>query len=64
MPMAVPGMARISVLRPSSVSRPGARVRARIQAIGTPSATQPTTASPEETNEFTMYFGVSTITRS
>ncbi|PYM21330.1 MAG: hypothetical protein DMD78_17980 [Candidatus Rokuibacteriota bacterium] len=64
MPMAVPGMARMSVFSPSRTSRPARRVRARIQAIGTPRATQPSTASPEERNEFTTYFGVSTITRS
>src|SRR3989442_797616 len=64
MPMAVPGTARISVLSPSSVSRPGSRVRARIHAIGTPTAMQITTARTEYSRLFTMYFGVSTITRS
>ena len=46
MPMAVPGTARISVLSPSSVSRPGRRVRARTQAIGTPMTMQSRTARP------------------
>ena len=47
MPIAVPGTARMSVLSPSSVSRPGSRVRARIHATGTPIAMHSTTANPE-----------------
>src|SRR5687767_7934274 len=64
MPMAVPGTARMSVLRPSRASRPGSRVRARIHAMGTPMAMHRSTASPEYRKLLTMYFGVSTITRS
>jgi hypothetical protein len=64
MPMAVPGIARISVFSPSSTSRPGTRVRARIQARGTPTTMHSSTASPEYTKLLITYFGVSTITRS
>ena len=46
MPMAVPGIARISVVSASIVLRPGARVRAMIHAIGTPTTRHRTSASP------------------
>ncbi len=47
MPIAVPGMARISVLSASSAPRPGTVDRARSHAMGTPTPMQITTASPE-----------------
>ena len=62
MPMAVPGIARISVVSASIVLRPGACVRARIHAMGTPTTRQMITASPENMNELMMNFGVSMLT--
>ena len=47
MPIAVPGTARIKVLTASSAPRPGTEERASSHAIGTPTSTQITTASPE-----------------
>ena len=46
MPIAVPGMARISVVSASMVLRPGACVRAMIHAIGTPTTRQRITREP------------------
>ena len=47
----------------SMVLRPGARVRTRIQAIGTPMMqAQDQSASPENRKELTMNFGVSMLT--
>src|SRR5512137_1736499 len=63
MPIAVPGMARISVVSASIVLLNGALVRPMIQAIGTPTTRQISTASPQYRNEFRMNFGVSTLTR-
>src|SRR3989442_2136494 len=62
--MAVPGTARMRVLSPSRTSRPGTRVRASSHAIGTPTTMQISTARVEYRKLLTMYFGVSTITRS
>ena len=64
MPIAVPGTARIKVFSESRAPRPGIVERPRIQAMGTPTAMQSATASPEYRKLLTMYFGVSTITRS
>ena len=62
MPMAVPGIARISVVSASMVLRPGACVLVMIQAIGTPMTRHSTSARPAYTKELMMNFGVSMLT--
>ena len=65
MPMAVPGMARISVVSASIAPRPGARVRPMIQAIGTPiSEANEHGDARRYRSELMMNFGVSMLTCS